>query len=142
MVFGNLDDHSGTGVVFSANPSTGQEGMFGEWLPRAQGEDIVSGSHTPNRSAHSRPKCRRSTPSWKGYVEMLSNHIGGVVDVEFTVEAGKLYVLQVRKPRFRRLRPPRWRCVPSGPSRSPGGGGRQPERGADPSAQIRFVLAR
>jgi phosphohistidine swiveling domain-containing protein len=97
MVFGNLDDNSGTGVAFSANPSTGEEGLFGEWLPRAQGEDIVSGSHTPQPINTLEVQMPAVYAELKGYVEMLSAHVGGVADVEFTVEAGKLYVLQVRQ---------------------------------------------
>jgi pyruvate,orthophosphate dikinase len=97
MVFGNLDDNSGTGVAFSANPSTGEEGLFGEWLPRAQGEDIVSGSHTPQPINTLEAQMPAVYAELKGYVEMLSAHVGGVADVEFTVEACKLYVLQVRQ---------------------------------------------
>jgi pyruvate,orthophosphate dikinase len=96
MVFGNLDDHSGTGVVFSSNPSTGQPGMSGEWLPRAQGEEIVSGARTPEPICNLKAQMPAVYAELEGYVEMLSNHIGGVVDVEFTVEAGKLYILQYR----------------------------------------------
>jgi phosphohistidine swiveling domain-containing protein len=97
MVFGNLDDNSGTGVVFSANPSTGQDGMFGEWLTRAQGEDIVSGSHTPQPINTLKAQMPAVYAELKGYVEMLSAQVGGVADVEFTVEAGKFYMLQVRQ---------------------------------------------
>jgi pyruvate,orthophosphate dikinase len=97
MVFGNLDDNSGTGVAFSANPSTGEEGMFGEWLPRAQGEDIVSGSHTPQPINTLETQMPAVYAELKGFLEMLSAQVGGVADVEFTVEAGKLYVLQHRR---------------------------------------------
>jgi pyruvate,orthophosphate dikinase len=97
MVFGNLDEYSGTGVVFSANPSTGDDGLFGEWLPKAQGEDIVSGTRTPLPLADLSASMPEVYEELKGYVEMLSAHVGGVADVEFTVEAGKLYILQVRR---------------------------------------------
>jgi pyruvate,orthophosphate dikinase len=97
MVFGNLDDNSGTGVAFSTNPSTGEDGMFGEWLSQAQGEDIVSGARTPEPICNLAAKMPAVYAELEGYVEMLSAHVGGVADVEFTVEAGKLYVLQVRR---------------------------------------------
>jgi phosphohistidine swiveling domain-containing protein len=100
MVFGNLDDNSGTGVAFSANHSTGEAGMFGEWLQRAQGEDIVSGSHTPLPISALQTKMPAVYTELKGYVEMLSTQVGGVAEVEFTVEAGKLYVLQYRRAKF------------------------------------------
>jgi pyruvate,orthophosphate dikinase len=97
MVFGNLDDNSGTGVVFSANPATGEDGMHGEWLKCAQGEDIVSGTRTPESIASLAVQMPAVYAELEGYVQMLSSHLGEVADVEFTVEAGKLYVLQFRK---------------------------------------------
>jgi pyruvate,orthophosphate dikinase len=97
MVFGNMDDYSGTGVVFSSSPSTGQPGMSGEWLPRAQGEELVSGSRTPLPVSDLAARMPGVYAELEGYVSMLSNHIGGVVEVEFTVETGKLYILQVRR---------------------------------------------
>lgn len=97
MVYGNLDDCSGTGVVFSSDPSTGETGMIGEWLYRAQGEDIVSGSRTPQPISDLQNLMPDVYDKLNGYVEMLADKFDAPVDVEFTVESGKLYVLQVRK---------------------------------------------
>lgn len=96
MVFGNLGETSATGVVFSANPSTGKPGLFGEFLPNAQGEDVVSGASQPLQIGEMR--------SWNAPVfdELvcttlkLEEQAKDMVDVEFTVERGKLYILQVR----------------------------------------------
>ncbi len=96
MVYGNLDDNSGTGVVFSRNVATGDSHLFGEFLVNAQGEDIVDGSRTPLPI--------ESMREWDGAVyeelcditRMLEVHRNDVVDIEFTVESGRLYILQVR----------------------------------------------
>ncbi|WP_068395780.1 pyruvate, phosphate dikinase [Kribbia dieselivorans] len=96
MVFGNRDDQSGTGVLFSRDPSTGEPTIFGEWLANAQGEDVVSGEKTPtpltdlvesNPVLHA-DLCR--------IAETLEAEYRDLVDVEFTVEQGRLYVLQSR----------------------------------------------
>ncbi len=96
MVFGNLDDDSGTGVVFSRDPSTGQPGLCGDFLTNAQGEEIVAGIRTPMPVS----QMRKWNPSLYAEVEAdvlsLENKLGQIVDVEFTVESGKLFILQWR----------------------------------------------
>lgn len=96
MVFGNLDDHSGTGVLFSRNPLTGDPAPYGEYLARAQGEDVVSGKVTPQpltalEAAHSglHDELMRAA-------ETLERENGDVQDIEFTVQNGALYLLQSR----------------------------------------------
>lgn len=96
MVFGNRGDDSGTGVVFSRNVATGERELYGEWLPNAQGEDVVAGVKTPRPIAE--------LESWNPgvYQELsqicilLEQHFDDVVDVEFTIESGRLFILQVR----------------------------------------------
>lgn len=96
MVFGNLDDRSGTGVLFSRNPATGASEPFGEWLARAQGEDVVSGSHDPlplSALAHQMPEVHDKLMR---YMHQLENDARDVQDIEFTVETGRLWLLQTR----------------------------------------------
>jgi len=96
MVFGNLDDRSGTGVIFSRNPSTGDPAPFGEWLHRGQGEDVVSGRVTP------RPLVTLAVDLPEAYDELMAaarrlESVGrDVQDIEFTVESGRLWLLQTR----------------------------------------------
>jgi pyruvate,orthophosphate dikinase len=96
MAFGNLDDHSGTGVMFTRNPLTGERRAYGEWLPRAQGEDVVSGKFDPqplDSLAEIHPQVHREllvAAAW------LESDAADIQDVEFTVESGKLYLLQTR----------------------------------------------
>jgi pyruvate, orthophosphate dikinase len=96
MVFGNLDDRSGTGVLFSRNPLTGQPDPFGEWLPRGQGEDVVSGRLDPlpiSSLAHDMPGVHDQLME---AVRCLEQHGRDVQDIEFTIEAGRLWLLQSR----------------------------------------------
>jgi len=96
MVFGNKDAKSGTGVVFSRNPSTGEHGLFGEYIQRAQGEAIVSGSTTPvpvSQLESIMPKMYRELEQ---KAAMLEAHFRDMQDIEFTVESEKLYILQTR----------------------------------------------
>jgi pyruvate,orthophosphate dikinase len=96
MVFGNLDDASGTGVLFTRNPLTGEPTVYGEWLARAQGEDVVSGKHTPqplSALAESAPQVHAELMS---HCALLEREQGDVQDIEFTVESGRLYILQTR----------------------------------------------
>ena len=96
MVFGNLDERSGTGVLFSRNPLTGEKRPYGEYLPRAQGEDVVSGKFTPlPLSAMEEREADAHTDLLKAS-EQLEQHHGDVQDIEFTVQSGKLYLLQSR----------------------------------------------
>ncbi|WP_028775352.1 pyruvate, phosphate dikinase [Shimazuella kribbensis] len=96
MVFGNLGDDSGTGVAFTRNPSTGERELYGEFLINAQGEDVVAGVRTPNPISD----LKNQMPSiYKQFVELsslLEEHYGDMQDIEFTVERGKLYILQTR----------------------------------------------
>ncbi len=94
MVFGNMGETSGTGVAFTRNPSTGEKGIYGEYLINAQGEDVVAGVRTPqpiSKLAEDLPKC------YKQFMELamkLENHYRDMQDMEFTIQEGKLYFLQ------------------------------------------------
>ena len=96
MVFGNKGDTSGTGVAFTRNPSTGEKGIFGEYLINAQGEDVVAGVRTPQpitQLEKDLPEC------YKQFMDLamkLENHFHDMQDMEFTIEEGKLYFLQTR----------------------------------------------
>ena len=96
MVFGNKGETSGTGVAFTRNPSTGEKGIYGEYLINAQGEDVVAGVRTPqpiSKLAEDLPEC------YKEFMEIankLENHYRDMQDMEFTIEEGKLYFLQTR----------------------------------------------
>ena len=96
MVFGNKGETSGTGVAFTRNPSTGEKGIFGEYLINAQGEDVVAGVRTPQpitQLEKDLPEC------YKQFMELamkLENHFHDMQDMEFTIEEGKLYFLQTR----------------------------------------------
>jgi pyruvate,orthophosphate dikinase len=96
MVFGNMGDDSGTGVAFTRNPSTGERKFYGEFLVNAQGEDVVAGIRTPldiDAMAHRLPEAYRELLATE---ERLERHFGDMQDLEFTVERGKLYLLQTR----------------------------------------------
>ena len=96
MVFGNMGETSGTGVAFTRNPSTGEKGIYGEYLINAQGEDVVAGVRTPQpitKLAEDLPDC------YKQFMEIankLENHYRDMQDMEFTIQEGKLYFLQTR----------------------------------------------
>ena len=96
MVFGNKGETSGTGVAFTRNPSTGEKGIFGEYLINAQGEDVVAGVRTPQpitQLEKDLPDC------YKQFIDLamkLENHFHDMQDMEFTIEEGKLYFLQTR----------------------------------------------
>lgn len=102
MVFGNMGEDSATGVVFTRNPSTGEKGLFGEFLPNAQGEDIVAGTRTPLAiTDHKKEKTlERTMPEVFQNLEELCHrlelHYRYVQDIEFTVEKNKLWLLQTR----------------------------------------------
>ena len=96
MVFGNLGDDSGTGVAFTRNPNTGERALFGEYLNNAQGEDVVAGIRTPEKIAD---LARRQPKVYEQFAEIatrLERHYRDVQDLEFTVERGKLFMLQTR----------------------------------------------
>ncbi|RNL61079.1 pyruvate, phosphate dikinase [Nocardioides marmoriginsengisoli] len=96
MVFGNLDDDSGTGVLFSRNPLTGEAPAYGEWLTRGQGEDVVSGRCDPLPLEELRTRAPAIHDELLGYASRLEQVHRDLQDIEFTVEAGKLWILQCR----------------------------------------------
>ncbi len=96
MVFGNRDAHSATGVCFSRDPATGEPGLYGEFLVRAQGEDIVSGAQTPEPLARMRQVLPAAYDELEQAVAQLETHYRDLQDVEFTVESGRLHILQTR----------------------------------------------
>jgi len=96
MVYGNKDDSSGTGVVFTRNPSTGDRGLFGEYLSEAQGEDLVSGVRTPEPIDKLRQVMPAVYEKLDGLGRKLEEYFRDMQDIEFTIESGKLYLLQTR----------------------------------------------
>ena len=98
MVFGNMDDKSGTGVVFSRNPSTGDDNLYGEYLPNAQGEDLVSGATTPRDISILSTMMPEVYNDLATTTKLLERHYRDIQDVEFTVERGKLFFLQTLRP--------------------------------------------
>ena len=96
MVFGNLGDDSGTGVVFSRSPATGDPALYGEFLPNAQGEDVVAGIRTPLKISQLRDQAPELYGQLDGITETLERHYHDAQDIEFTVERNKLYILQTR----------------------------------------------
>ena len=96
MVYGNRDKRSGTGVVFTRNPSTGETSLFGEYLIQAQGEELVSGAQTPEPIATLKSVMPGIYDELKEVAERLERHFCDMQDIEFTVESGKLYILQTR----------------------------------------------
>ena len=108
MVYGNLGDDSATGVAFTRNPATGENNFYGEWLEKAQGEDVVAGIRTPNplnevcRTEHSGDLASLEQSSPHLYKELdtirlnLEKHYGDMLDIEFTIQSGKLWMLQCR----------------------------------------------
>ncbi|CAN5491721.1 hypothetical protein BH10PSE12_BH10PSE12_07330 [soil metagenome] len=96
MVFGNEGDRSGTGVLFSRNPLSGANEPYGEYLGGAQGEDIVSGKHTPKPLAAMRETMPEVHDELLAAARLLEREGGDVQDIEFTVQGGKLYLLQTR----------------------------------------------
>ena len=108
MVYGNLGDDSATGVAFTRNPATGENNFYGEWLEKAQGEDVVAGIRTPNplnevcRTEHSGDLASLEQSSPDLYKELdtirlnLEKHYNDMLDIEFTIQSGKLWMLQCR----------------------------------------------
>ena len=96
MVFGNMGNTSGTGVAFSRNPSTGEKGLYGEYLMNAQGEDVVAGVRTPQPIDMLKKDNPAAYAQFKDIVERLEKHYRDMQDMEFTIEEGKLYMLQTR----------------------------------------------
>ncbi len=96
MVFGNRGDDSGTGVAFTRDPSTGERTLYGEYLLNAQGEDVVAGVRTPHPIAGMDADLPRAAAEFRAIAERLEETYGDVQDVEFTVEQGRLWLLQTR----------------------------------------------
>ena len=108
MVYGNLGEDSATGVAFTRNPATGENNFYGEWLEKAQGEDVVAGIRTPNplnevcRTEHSGDLASLEQSSPHLYKELdtirlnLEKHYSDMLDIEFTIQTGKLWMLQCR----------------------------------------------
>ena len=96
MAFGNMGDDCGTGVAFTRDPATGEKGLFGEFLTNAQGEDVVAGVRTPMKITEMANKFPEAFEEFKKVCETLENHYRDMQDMEFTVEHGKLYMLQTR----------------------------------------------
>ena len=104
MVFGNLGKDCGTGVAFTRNPSTGENVFFGEWLPNAQGEDVVAGIRTPHPIIDDKKSAKSLSVSMpKAFEELndvrkkLENHFDDMQDIEFTIQENKLWMLQTRR---------------------------------------------
>ena len=96
MVFGNSGDNSGTGVAFTRNPATGEKALFGEYLINAQGEDVVAGIRTPSPISHLAEQMPEVYKQFADIANKLEQHYKDMQDMEFTIEAGKLYMLQTR----------------------------------------------
>lgn len=96
MVFGNLDDESATGVLFTRDPASGESTLYGDVMFRAQGEDVVAGSSTPEPILVLDDRLPEVAGRLRRYAEVLERHYRDLCDIEFTIERGKLWLLQVR----------------------------------------------
>ena len=96
MAFGNMGDDCGTGVAFTRNPATGEKKLFGEFLTNAQGEDVVAGVRTPMPISEMAEKFPEAFSQFENVCKILEDHYRDMQDMEFTVENGKLYMLQTR----------------------------------------------
>ncbi|MCK4449780.1 MAG: pyruvate, phosphate dikinase, partial [Anaerolineae bacterium] len=96
MVFGNMGEGSGTGVAFTRNPSTGENKLYGEYLMNAQGEDVVAGTRTPSQIAEMKAELPENYKLFLEFCDLLENHYRNMQDMEFTIEQGKLWMLQTR----------------------------------------------
>ena len=96
MVFGNRGEDCGTGVCFTRDPSTGEQGLYGEFLANAQGEDVVAGIRTPEPLEAMQARLPEAYEQLLGTMRRLEEHYRDMQDIEFTVEAGRLYLLQTR----------------------------------------------
>src|SRR5438034_1155421 len=96
MVYGNMGDDSGTGVAFTRDPNTGAKELYGEYLTNAQGEDVVAGIRTPSKIAQMKRDMPKAYAEFDKIAKRLEKHYRDVQDLEFTIERGKLYMLQTR----------------------------------------------
>src|SRR5579875_3130262 len=97
MVFGNMGPDSATGVAFTRNPATGEKELYGEYLPNAQGEDVVAGIRTPHPISRMKEEMPKVYEQFQKVARMLERHYKDMQDLEFTVERGKLWMLQTRR---------------------------------------------
>ncbi len=104
MVFGNMGDDCGTGVAFTRNAATGENKLFGEFLKNAQGEDVVAGVRTPSRSTSSRTSSPTIYKQFADIAQKLEDHYREMQDIEFTIEKGRLFILQCRAGQAHRRR--------------------------------------
>ena len=96
MVYGNMGNDSGTGVAFTRNPSTGEKKLYGEFLMNAQGEDVVAGIRTPQTIDQMKEVNAQAYEQFVNIAETLEKHYKDMQDMEFTIEKGKLFMLQTR----------------------------------------------
>ncbi len=96
MIFGNMGNDSATGVAFTRDPNTGEKKLFAEYLANAQGEDVVSGARTPKSIADLKNEIPGAYNDLIKFIDILEKHYRDMLDIEFTIEKGKLYMLQVR----------------------------------------------
>lgn len=96
MVFGNMGENSGTGVAFTRDPATGENSVYGEYLMNAQGEDVVAGIRTPHKIERLKDDLPEVYEEFLRICSLLENHYKNMQDIEFTIEKGKLYILQTR----------------------------------------------
>jgi pyruvate,orthophosphate dikinase len=96
MVFGNMGEDSGTGVAFTRDPNTGEKALYGEYLTNAQGEDVVAGVRTPAKISQMRDEMPEVYAQFEEIAQRLERHYRDMQDLEFTIERGKLYMLQTR----------------------------------------------
>jgi len=96
MVFGNMGADSGTGVAFTRDPNTGEKKLYGEYLVNAQGEDVVAGIRTPSKIEQMKTELPKAYAQFEKIAQRLEKHYRDVQDLEFTIERGKLYMLQTR----------------------------------------------
>src|SRR5437899_11828982 len=96
MVFGNMGDDSGTGVAFTRDPNTGEKQLYGEYLTNAQGEDVVAGIRTPSKIGQRKRDMPKAYAQFEKIAQRLEKHYRDAQDLEFTIERGKLFMLQTR----------------------------------------------
>src|SRR5712692_1791813 len=96
MVFGNMGDDSGTGVAFTRDPNTGEKTLYGEYLTNAQGEDVVAGIRTPSKISQLKRDMPKAYAQFEKIAQRLEKHYRDAQDLEFTIERGKLFMLQTR----------------------------------------------
>ena len=128
MVFGNMGDDSGTGVAFTRDPNTGEKALYGEYLTNAQGEDVVAGIRTAPKIAQMQTDMPEVYGEFLRIGEQLEQHYRDVQDLEFTIERGKLYMLQTRSRQADRRGGRQDRHRPRRRGRHLEGGGARPDR--------------